>query len=47
MLGREENSESYEQPGANLHQLPRTIPMSLQGFGLCVAALAEVAHFRS
>lgn len=35
-----------EQPGANLHQLPRTIPMSFQGFGLCIAALAEVAHFR-
>jgi hypothetical protein len=35
-----------EQPGANLHQLPRTIPMSPQGFGICIAALAEVAHFR-
>ena len=35
-----------EQPGANLHQLPRTIPMALQGFGLCIAALAEVALFR-
>jgi hypothetical protein len=35
-----------EQPGANLHQLPRTIPMSPQGFGICIAALAEVGHFR-
>jgi hypothetical protein len=35
-----------EQPGANLHQLPRTIPMSLQVFGLSVAALAEAAHLR-
>jgi hypothetical protein len=35
-----------EQPGANLHHLPRTVPMSLQVFGLSVAALAEAAHLR-
>jgi hypothetical protein len=35
-----------EQPGANLHQQPRTVPMSLQVLGRSVAALAEAAHLR-
>jgi hypothetical protein len=35
-----------EQPGADLHQQPRTIPMSLQVLGRSVAALAEAAHLR-
>jgi hypothetical protein len=35
-----------EQPGADLPEQPRTVPMSLQIFGRTVAALAEAAHQR-
>ena len=35
-----------EQPGADLHGLPRTIPLSLPTFGRMVAALAETAKVR-
>jgi hypothetical protein len=35
-----------EQPGADLPEQPRTVPMSLQIFGRTVAALAEAAHLR-
>ncbi len=35
-----------EQPGANLYEQPRTIPVSLQTIGRIIAALAETAQVR-
>jgi hypothetical protein len=35
-----------EQPGADLHDQPRTLAVALQFFGRTIAALAEAAHAR-